>query len=268
MKGSLFAVTGDNLGSHQIACLPENFSSAEYICRFCYIRNVEFQEDYKKRHQLRTQVSHLSDLERIEKNDGSSHGLKSDSILNTLNHFHTQGPGLPPCIAHDLFEGIINFYLSLILQNMISNKWFTINNLNATIKSVFKLFKIKDSNELILKKGGKINCKAAFCWNLVQVMPVVLMQLCCDKVESNIYQMFITLKEIVDLSTAQCISETQIACMKHTIFEYLDYRVLLFPAVKLRPKHHYLTHYPHLIKQFGPLIRFWTMRFESKHSYF
>lgn len=80
--------------------------------------------------------------------------------------------------------------------------------------------------------------------------------------------MFIILKELVDLSTAQCISETQIACMRHSIFEYLDHRVTLFPEVKLRPKHHYLTHYPHLMKQFGPLIRFWTMRFESKHSYF
>lgn len=80
--------------------------------------------------------------------------------------------------------------------------------------------------------------------------------------------MFILLKEIVDLSTAQCISLTQISCMRHTIFEYLEMRVKLFPEVILRPKHHYLTHYPYLIKQFGPLIRFWTMRFESKHSYF
>lgn len=156
VKGSLFAVTGDNLGSHQIACLPENFSSAEYICRFCYIRNVEFQENYKKRHQFRTQVSHISDLESIQRYDCSSHGLKSDSVLNSLNHFHTQGPGLPPCIAHDLFEGILNFDLSLILQKMISNKWFSLNQLNATIKSSFKIFNIKDSNELgNFKEGGE-----------------------------------------------------------------------------------------------------------------
>lgn len=80
--------------------------------------------------------------------------------------------------------------------------------------------------------------------------------------------MFILLKQIVDFSTAQCISLAQISSMRHTIFEYLELRVKLFPEVKLRPKHHYITHYPHLTKQFGPLIRFWTMRFESKHSFF
>ena len=45
-------------------------------------------------------------------------------------------------------------------------------------------------------------------------------------------------------------------------------RLSIFPDKSLRPKHHYLAHYPWLILQFGPLIRVWTLRFESKHSYF
>ena len=52
------------------------------------------------------------------------------------------------------------------------------------------------------------------------------------------------------------------------IEEYLEARTSLFPEAPLRPKHHYLTHYPQHILQFGPLIRVWTLRFESKHSYF
>uniref|UniRef100_A0A8P4K3W5 Sterile alpha motif domain-containing protein 3 n=1 Tax=Dicentrarchus labrax TaxID=13489 RepID=A0A8P4K3W5_DICLA len=36
----------------------------------------------------------------------------------------------------------------------------------------------------------------------------------------------------------------------------------------LKPKHHYLNHYPELIVQFGPLIHLWTLRFESKDTYF
>lgn len=42
----------------------------------------------------------------------------------------------------------------------------------------------------------------------------------------------------------------------------------MFPDHPLKPKHHYLLHYPDLILKFGPLIRLWTLRFESKHSYF
>lgn len=36
----------------------------------------------------------------------------------------------------------------------------------------------------------------------------------------------------------------------------------------LKPKHHYMLHYTSLILSLGPLIRLWSLRFESKHSYF
>ena len=34
------------------------------------------------------------------------------------------------------------------------------------------------------------------------------------------------------------------------------------------PKHHFLEHYPELIRAYGPLVSLWTMRFEAKHSFF
>ena len=36
----------------------------------------------------------------------------------------------------------------------------------------------------------------------------------------------------------------------------------------VRPKHHFLSHYPDFFKNFGPLISVWAMRMESKHTYF
>ena len=44
--------------------------------------------------------------------------------------------------------------------------------------------------------------------------------------------------------------------------------IKLFSTVPLRPKHHYVRHYSSLIFEFGPLIKVWTMRFESKHTFF
>ena len=58
------------------------------------------------------------------------------------------------------------------------------------------------------------------------------------------------------------------SCLRVKIEKYLETRASLFPETPLRPKHHYLTHYPHHILQFGPLMRVWTLRFESRHSYF
>lgn len=43
------------------------------------------------------------------------------------------------------------------------------------------------------------------------------------------------------------------------IQEYpLDSRTCLFPHSTLKPKHHYMRHYPSLILKFGPLIQLWT----------
>ena len=52
------------------------------------------------------------------------------------------------------------------------------------------------------------------------------------------------------------------------IQEYILDRTALFPDDTIRPKHHYLLHYPKLILQLGPMIRLWTLIFESKHTFF
>ena len=70
----------------------------------------------------------------------------------------------------------------------------------------------------------------------------------------------------MDLVCAPKISANQIAEMHIEIADYLDRRKLLFPDSSMKPKHHYLSHYASLTIKFGPLIRLWTMRFESKHT--
>ena len=40
----------------------------------------------------------------------------------------------------------------------------------------------------------------------------------------------------------------------------------VFPNVIMKPKSHFLQHYPAMIRTFGPLIK--TLRFESKNTYF
>ena len=71
----------------------------------------------------------------------------------------------------------------------------------------------------------------------------------------------------VELIYAPVITEGQVVYLKVLIEEYIDNRTKLFPIAPLRPKHHYLCHYPSLIIYFGPLIRLWTLWYESKHTF-
>lgn len=82
------------------------------------------------------------------------------------------------------------------------------------------------------------------------------------------WNLVLQLKEIVSLICAPAISAGQIAYLRVVIDEYLHFRKQAFPGPPLKPKHHYVSHYPELIIRFGPLICLWTLRFESKHTYF
>lgn len=76
------------------------------------------------------------------------------------------------------------------------------------------------------------------------------------------------LKDIVELAGSHTFTDNTIQYMASKI---LDHRQLLqevFPSLRLRPKHHYIEHYPCLMKCFCPLVHLWTMRFEGKHKFF
>lgn len=122
--GSLVAVLGDNLGSHQIGGFVENFSSAKYWCRYCEISALEFHTNPSDRKQNRTIQSYEDCVSETLKKGGIEKGVKSNSPLNELEHFHVCNIGLPPCLAHDLFEGIVAYDMLLVVQYFVNMKWF------------------------------------------------------------------------------------------------------------------------------------------------
>lgn len=76
------------------------------------------------------------------------------------------------------------------------------------------------------------------------------------------------LKDIVELALSTHFSDDTVDFLNCKIS---DHRALLkevFPNFVLRPKHHYMEHYPQLIRMYGPLRNLWTIRFEGKHKFF
>lgn len=80
--------------------------------------------------------------------------------------------------------------------------------------------------------------------------------------------MILDLKEIVVLVVAPVHTQETIAYLDIKVLEHRQRLRELIPGETLKPKHHYLEHYPHLIMCFGPLVGVWTIRFEAKHSFF
>lgn len=86
--------------------------------------------------------------------------------------------------------------------------------------------------------------------------------------EEPAWLVILDLKDIVELVVAPVHTDETVAYLEAKIYDHRQRYLDLFPHVKLLPKHHYLEHYPQMIRRFGPLVALWTMRFEAKHSFF
>ena len=135
VKGAIVIISGDNLGSHCIGGYTENFSKSEYFCRYCRIDRHTFVQNACFIGPSRT----ISSYNNAVANIGVEHptyGIKFQSLFNKLKHFHVAQPGLPPCLGHDLFEGVVSYDLALYIKHYVKNeKSFTYAQLNQLIST-------------------------------------------------------------------------------------------------------------------------------------
>lgn len=103
-------------------------------------------------------------------------------------------------------------------------------------------------------------------WSLLRLLPFVIGSLVPENEPAWLVLML--LKDIVELVVAPVHTDESISYLESKIVEHRHRYQDLFSGVRLLPKHHYLEHYPQMIRCFGPLVAVWTMRFEAKHSFF
>lgn len=268
-KGTVGAIIGDNLGSHGIGGFTENFSTSTYFCRFCHVQRNQFLLTPQARVSRRTEESYEADICNIgADNLVSSRGIKFDSVFNRLDFYHVCQPGLPPCLGHDLFEGVLAYDLALCFRNLITKqKLFTYTELSHRICN-FKYLGSDAKPCVVNPASDKIGGHAARNWCLIRVLPLLIGDKIDSPLSNDIWQLMLLLRRVIELTCAPTISHNQIAYLRVLIEDYLELRKQAFPLHPLKPKHHYISHYADLTIRFGPLIRLWTLRFESKHSYF
>jgi len=270
VKGSVIAITGDNLGSHSIGGFTENFSKSTHFCRYCVIDRESFKTDPTKSGAKRTIESYKNSVAQIASNTEMTNGIKFDSVFNQLKYYHVCQPGLPPCLGHDLFEGVVSVDLAMYIKHLVKvGKHFTYGQLNQTISQLTYLGSDANNKPCEVKSDGeKLGGHAAQNWCLLRLFPILVGDRIKNPLDDEVWQLCLKLREIVSLICAPKIHTNQVAYLKILIEEYIQLRTVTFPEKTLKAKHHYLVHYPELIVRFGPLIRLWTLRFESKHSYF
>lgn len=153
---------------------------------------------------------------------------------------------------------------------MISKKYFTIETLNHAMKTFEYAFYDKTDQPQPIVHGFStkrtIGGNGHENWALLRLLPLII----GHKVPEgdSAWNILLLLKDIVELAVATKHTEESVHFLDCKVTEHRDLLQTTFPDFRLRPKHHYIEHYPEMIKAFGPLSDVWTMRFEGKHKFF
>ncbi|KAK5638762.1 hypothetical protein RI129_013057 [Pyrocoelia pectoralis] len=264
----LMAIVGDNLGLNSILGYVKSFS-ANYPCRICKSSRNEIrsgcQEDISK---LRTEENYIEDcsntLEVTERAKIS--GVRECSIFNTINSFHVVN-NYAADIMHDLFEGVCHYDISQILRHFIEkDKLFSLDILNSR-KQLFDYGKTEIGNisppiKINHLTNLKLHMSAREMWTFCHFLPLIIGDLV--PINNKYWKLVLLLLEIIDLILMTEFNDTDLKLMSLKIQQHHLHYIKLFGNT-LKPKFHFMVHYPTIIKKIGPLKHIWCFRFESKH---
>lgn len=129
---------GDNLGSHQIGGFTENFSTSKYLCRYCLFTRESLKAFEPQVAEERT-PKHYFQYATDDLSNGM--GVMRNSCLNQLKYYQVCD-GLPPCLSHDFFKGIIPYDSMEVLRYLSKFNVITADVLNISLSSLRKKIKL------------------------------------------------------------------------------------------------------------------------------
>ena len=261
-KCALLFCVGDNLAAHQIGGFLESFS-ANRACRFCLVTKAELQAGGVG--TKRSPYSHNQHVETVTKHPvlSSVYGVKGPSIFADIANFHCT-TGLPSDIGHDLFEGVVKDITSNVVKHCIESGFTSVQDINDQISS----FPYQGADKTDKPHNIQTNCevKQTFCkmWCLFRLLPFLLGHLVPE--DDAVWCLYLKLRTIVEYVCAKTITPVQVETLREVIVDFNRQRSEIWPEKRLKPKDHYLLHYPDQILKYGPLAHTWTIRFEAKHQ--
>ncbi|XP_066595382.1 uncharacterized protein [Prorops nasuta] len=256
---SLLSIIGDNLGIHDICGFNKSFKSS-YSCRACLVDSEQlFTLTYEKVEILRNVENYTSHA------FSRSHGIKEECCFNRIPSFHVIS-NLTFDIMHDLYEGICRYELGQILNGLLNiDKLFTLETLNSRVRYFNYGIKINLPPPLTADSIKKqyIIYSASEMQSIIKYLSLIIGDLIPEN--KKFWKLYILLRKMICLIMRNFVAEEDLIELSLIIKEHHALYIQLFEA-KLKPKHHYLLHYPNVIRRLGPLIYFSSMRFEAKHK--
>jgi hypothetical protein len=194
-------------------------------------------------------------------------GVRERSLFDSIRGFSIVMDTLID-IMHVYFEGICAKVFHFVIQQFYHIlKWVSSMQIICEAFVNFKYhptIKKSDLPKAKNLKNSKTKCHSAMMMHMIVHLPLILSEFVKDEEEPvvKLYNIFV---KIIQFSLSPVISETDLTHFEKSVKEFLEIaKSLMEPQVYL--KIHLLNHLPRQIRNWGPLVRHWAMRFESKNS--
>ena len=271
IHGTIVQVTGDNLGLHGLFGFVESFS-ARYCCCFCLLEKHCFQTVFCEDDPevvLRTVDMHKQHCQTIQTDPTLPHvyGVKRSCLLNSLQYFNTAN-NFSVDIMHDILEGVAQFEVKLVLQ-YIQENFLNAEQLAGRIHAFdygYNQQRNRPPRVKLFNGSNDLGLNAIQSWCLLRNMPLLF----GDLIETGdkYWLLLLLLLQIVNIVFSPVLSDGMTIYLKHLIIDHHRLFKQLFPTINLLPKHHFIIHYPRIIRTVGPILHMWCMRYEAKHNFF
>ncbi|KAI8115944.1 hypothetical protein CVS40_11913 [Lucilia cuprina] len=247
-------VIGDNLAVNSILGFVQSFNSKRY-CRVCKRTKTEMQCDTSEfPHYLRNRLNYQEDLEQ---NDFQETGIKNVCIFENIKSFYVSD-NFCFDIMHDVLEGVCVYDVCNVLLGLINDKVVSLDDINREIEIGNTSIPL-DYNRL-KKFNLKMTASEVSCF--VHLLPLMIGDLIPS--DNKDWEVFISLLQIFDLIFKTSYEHEDITKLEELIKNHHSLYTKLYGPLK--PKHHFLVHYPTAIRRCGSLKYHWSMRFEAKHK--
>lgn len=167
-------------------------------------------------------------------------------------------------------KGVCHYVITAILKKIINvYKFFNINQINQRIRQ--HNFGPNCSNKIgnikpdMINKTRRIKSSAAEMLSFFQNFGLLVGDFVTENVDE--WDLYILLRDIFSIVLSKSIQPGAPELLKILIKEHHELYIKCFNE-NLKPKFHFMLHYPYIISQIGPLPQTWSMGLEQKHQEF
>lgn len=262
IKFHMAVLTGDNLGLNGVLGFVESFS-ANRPCRICTANKEQIHSMFYENHDLLRNMQNYSN--NLELNNVFETGIKEKCAWFALDGFDLF-ENVAVDVLHDYLEGVCPYVMKFVLTDLVQRqKLISLENLAIKIRH-FNYGPDSNSKPCDPVRSERssiiLKCSASEMICLVRYFGLIVGYNVPD--ENEVWLLYIKLRQLLDKLLSRRIHESTIDQVKFLVAE-LNELYCQMSDVHLKPKFHFLTHYPQMLKKFGPLTQIWTMRFEAKH---